>query len=61
MTTPHPPPERRPGSMAGGSLLAFGMIAGVVTGTLCGQPSIGFLVGLGVGAALALLVWWRAR
>jgi hypothetical protein len=47
--------------MAGGSLLALSMVAGVVIGTLNAQPSIGFLVGLGVGALLLLLVFLLDR
>jgi hypothetical protein len=54
-----PAPHR--GRMAGGSLLAFSLIAGVVIGTLNRQPSIGFLIGLGVGLALMLLVWLLDR
>ena len=43
--------------MAGGSLLALGIVGGVVIGTLYGQPSIGFLGGLGIGLLLFILVW----
>lgn len=56
-----PVASRRKGGMAGGSLLAFSLIVGAVVGTLYGQPSIGFLVGLGVGALLLLLVWLLDR
>lgn len=47
--------------MAGGSLLALSMVAGVVVGTLYGQPSIGFLAGLGVGILLFILIWLMDR
>ena len=50
-----PPAKRSP--MAGGFLLALSIIAGVIIGGLLGQPSIGFLVGLGVGVLLVGLVW----
>ena len=56
-----PAPARRGRGMAGGSLLALSMVAGVVTGTLYGQPSIGFLAGLLVGALFVLLVWLLDR
>lgn len=56
MALPDDPRSRRTG-MAGGSLLAFSLIAGVVIGTIYREPSIGFLVGLGIGIALLLLVW----
>ena len=60
-----PEPSRRSSSpsrgMAGGSLIALGILAGVIVGTLYGQPSIGFLTGLGVGLLLCLLVWLLSR
>ncbi len=40
-------------SRAGGSLLAISIIVGVLAGTVAGQPSIGFL--LGVAAGLVML------
>lgn len=44
--------------MAGGAPLAILTIAGpFVAGALDYSPSMGFLVGLGVGVAIALLVW----
>lgn len=49
--------RRRSRGMAGGFFLAFSLIAGVVIGTLYGQPSIGFLAGLGAGLLLVLLVF----
>jgi hypothetical protein len=49
------------GSRAGGSILAGCIIAGAVGGVILGQPSIGFLVGLGSGAGIAILLWLRDR
>lgn len=46
---------------AGGSILALSIILGAVGGVLAGQPSIGFLLGLVVGLAVALLLWLRGR
>ena len=46
---------------AGGSILAISIIAGTVAGVIVGQPSIGFLVGTGAGALLALLFWLNDR
>jgi hypothetical protein len=46
---------------AGGAFIAGAIIAGVVGGSILGQPSIGFLVGATVGAAAALLMWLRER
>jgi len=48
-------------SRAGGSLLAISIIAGVVGGTIAGEPSIGFLVGFGAGLAMALFIWLSDR
>jgi hypothetical protein len=47
--------------MAGGAPLALFMIAGVVIGGLMGQPTIGLLVGGGLGVALALIIWRVGR
>jgi hypothetical protein len=43
--------------VAGGFLLALSLIAGVVIGIVKGQPTIGFLGGLGVGLVLLVAVW----
>ena len=51
------PKARRSGTMAGGVFFAFGLIAGVVIGTLYGQPSIGMVAGAGIGLLLVALVW----
>ena len=48
-------------TQAGGSILAVSIIAGTVAGVIVGQPSIGFLVGAGAGALLALLFWLNER
>jgi hypothetical protein len=42
---------------AGGFILAASIIAGTVVGSIVGQSSIGFLVGIAAGALLALLIW----
>jgi hypothetical protein len=46
---------------AGGALLAGAILIGVVAGSIAGQPSIGFLAGLGVGLALMAAVWLLDR
>lgn len=55
MTDPAAPPS--PPRRAGGALLAAGILGGVVIGSVLGQPSIGFLAGLGIGLAAVALVW----
>lgn len=49
-----PAPKGAP--IAGGALLALSLIVGTVIGVLRGQPSLGFIGGLGVGLALLLIV-----
>ncbi|HEY0115642.1 MAG TPA: hypothetical protein VGB54_07960 [Allosphingosinicella sp.] len=56
-----PAAARRSGGIAGGSLLALAIVAGAVIGTLYGEPSIGFLIGLAAGILLFLLVWTLDR
>lgn len=53
------PPSRTP--LAGGFLLAAAILLGVGVGLSQGQPSLGFVGGLGVGLVLLGLVWLRDR
>ncbi|MBN8812453.1 MULTISPECIES: hypothetical protein [Sphingomonas] len=53
------PPSKTP--MAGGFLLALSLIVGVFAGIARGEASFGFLIGLGVGIALLILVWLADR
>lgn len=50
-----PPPSRA--TLSGGFLLAVCLIAGACIGAWKGQPSLGFVAGLGVGLVLLILVW----
>lgn len=51
-------PRRSPRTpLAGGMPIALGAILGALSGGLYRQPTIGFLVGLGIGVAVALAVW----
>ena len=48
--------------LAGGFLLCLSLLAGALIGVFLGQPSIGFLVGAGIGLVLVLLTWlWDRR
>lgn len=47
--------------MAGGFLLSVSIVIGTIVGAVKGQPSLGFVIGAGVGAALAVLVWLADR
>ncbi|MBT2186884.1 hypothetical protein [Sphingobium nicotianae] len=55
---PTPPPSRKPGNrMAGGAPIALLTLAGTIIGGFLHQPSIGLLIGLGVGVLIAILIW----
>jgi hypothetical protein len=47
--------------LAGGFLLSVALLTGALTGVFLGQPSIGFLVGAGIGLTLAILIWLLDR
>ena len=47
--------------LAGGFLLCIAVLAGALTGVFLGQPSIGFLVGIGVGLTVAVAIWLLDR
>jgi uncharacterized membrane protein len=44
-------------SQAGGFVLAACIIGGTVAGAILHQPSLGFLIGLGAGILLAIIIW----
>lgn len=48
-------------SAAGGVLIAVGAIVGAVIGVARQQPTLGLIVGIAIGAALAVLIWLRDR
>lgn len=50
-----PPPS------AGGALIALGALGGAAIGFLFGQATPGFLIGLTLGIAASLLVWYRGH
>lgn len=53
---------RKPGNPIGvGAPVAFLIIAGVIVGGLLGQPSIGLLVGVGLGILVAAIVWQAGK
>ena len=45
--------------MAGGLALAVGAVAGTILGVAERQPSAGMLIGLSIGAVVALVIWMR--
>jgi len=57
---PPPPPPRSP--LAGGAPLALLTLLGPIVGGLMGQPTIGLLVGFGLGVLIAIAIWlWGPR
>lgn len=47
--------------MAAGAPLALIIMAGALIGSIKGQPTLGILVGVGVGAVIAVAVWLGDR
>lgn len=60
MPAPDSPPNA-PGPRGAGGPIVLILIAGVVIGVAAGQPTIGFLAGLGVAIAVAILLWVSDR
>ena len=50
-----------PSPSAGGMPIAIGAIGGAAIGFVFGEATPGCLIGLGLGIAVALLIWWRGR
>lgn len=50
-------PSGNRASRSGGFLLALSIIVGSVAGIRLGEPSIGFLIGTGIGLLLLGLIW----
>ncbi len=50
-----------PYGRSGGAFLAAAILLGVLGGLLLGQPSIGFLAGLGIGLVALGAVWVSDR
>jgi uncharacterized membrane protein len=51
----------RPPQRGGGIFIAAGVVLGSVGGAIIGQPSLGFLAGLGLGIAAAILLAFADR
>ena len=43
----------------GGIIIAVCLLVGAGIGVYVGEPSLGFLIGLGVGAVIAAVLAWR--
>jgi len=50
-----------PASRAAGFFIALFILVGAVAGVAYGQPSLGTLIGAGVGLLVSLLLWLRDR
>ena len=55
------PPMASPSPSAGGMPIAVGAMGGAAVGFVFGEATPGFLVGIALGIAVALLIWWRGR
>ncbi len=53
--------NKRQSTAGGGILIALGAIGGAVGGFFAGQASLGLIIGVAAGIALALLLWLRDR
>lgn len=53
-----PPPKNR---IAGGFFIAAGMLGGGILGAFSGQPSLYMVIGLALGCAIALGIWFVDR
>jgi hypothetical protein len=53
--------QTRRSAQAAGFILAISILAGAVGGIVVGQPSIGFLAGLGAGLAITVTFWLNER
>ena len=47
--------------VAAGAPLALLIMAGALIGSIYGQPTIGILIGVAVGAVIAIGVWLKDR
>jgi hypothetical protein len=47
--------------LAGGIFIAMGLLLGAIAGVALDQPSAGMVIGMGIGAAIAVAVWLLDR
>ena len=50
------PPTRTP--LAGGALIALGALGGAMIGQFLYEPIPGLLIGIGLGVAVSIAMWW---
>ena len=50
--------ENQKNKAAGGIFIAIGMLGGAIVGVIMDQPSAGMVIGLGLGIAAAVVVWF---
>lgn len=47
--------------LAGGIFIAFGLLIGAIVGVAVDQPSAGAVIGMAIGSAVALVIWFIDR
>lgn len=50
--------ENKQPRLAGGIFIAFGLLFGAIIGVAVNQPSAGAVTGMGIGGAIALVIWF---
>jgi len=50
-----------PSPRAGGFVIAVGAIGGALVGTFTSQPSLGLVLGVAAGTAIAIAIWLADR
>jgi hypothetical protein len=48
-------------SLGGGAPLALSILGGAIVGIAIGQPSLGTLIGAGIGTLIAIAIWRKSR
>jgi hypothetical protein len=53
--------ENSPPRLAGGIFIALGLLIGAIIGVAMDQPSAGAVIGMAIGAVIAVVIWVMDR
>jgi hypothetical protein len=53
--------ENSPPRLAGGIFIALGLLIGAIIGVAMDQPSAGAVIGMAIGAVIAVAIWVMDR